>query len=417
MILSEIITIGDELLIGQVVDTNSSWMGRKLNEIGIKVHQKTSVSDNDEHIVAALNEARRRADVILITGGLGPTKDDITKYTLCKYFKSNLRFDDQVFLDIEKIFKARGRTVTEINRRQAEVPEKCIAIRNSRGTAPGMWFEMDEKVIVSMPGVPDEMKAMMEKDVLEMLKKKYKSPFIFHKNVLTQGIGESYLSDMIESWEDNLPGNIKLAYLPAAGLVRLRLSATGENETELKAQVNEEVKKLHAIAGEYIYGYDEETLELIIGQLLKEKKQTLSVAESCTGGYISHRITSVPGSSEYFIGSLVPYSNSIKENFLNVDGEILKTKGAVSEEVVKQMAEHVKSKFQTDYSIACSGIAGPSGGTVEKPVGTVWIAIATPEKVITKKLQLGQHRERVIRETALNALNMFRKILLGTFKA
>jgi nicotinamide-nucleotide amidase len=416
MTLSEIITIGDELLIGQVVDTNSPWMGQKLNEIGIRVYQKTSVSDNEEHIMTALNEAMNRADIILITGGLGPTKDDITKYTLCKYFKSNLRFDDLVFLDIEKIFKARGKTVTDINRRQAEVPEKCTTIRNSRGTAPGMWFETDGKIIVSMPGVPDEMKAMMEKDVLEMLMKKFKSFFILHKNVLIQGIGESYLSDMIESWENNLPRNIKLAYLPASGLVRLRLSATGENEAELKIQVDEEIKKLRSVAGEYIYGYDEDTLESIIGKLLKEKKQTLSIAESCTGGYISHRITTVPGSSEYFIGSLVPYSNSVKENFLDIDDQVLKTKGAVSEEVVRQMAEHVKNKFQTDYAIACSGIAGPTGGTAEKPIGTVWIAIATPEEVITKKLQLGEHRERVIRETTLNSLNVLRKILTGTFK-
>ncbi len=417
MTLAEIITIGDELLIGQVVDTNSAWMGQKLNEIGIKVHQKTAISDNEEHIITALNEAKQRADIILITGGLGPTKDDLTKYTLCKYFKSNLRFDDLVFLDIEKIFRSRGKEVTDTNRGQAEVPEKCTVIRNSRGTAPGMWFEQDEKIIVSMPGVPNEMKTMMEKDVLNMLKVKFKTPFIIHKNILTQGIGESFLSDMIEEWENNLPQNIKLAYLPSFGLVRLRLTATGENEIELRKQVEAEVVKVRSIAGEFIYGYDDDTLEALIGKLLKEKKQTLSTAESCTGGYIAHRITTVPGSSEYYIGSLVPYSNKIKEDFLDVETEILKTKGAVSEDVVKKMAEHIKDKFQTDYAIACSGIAGPSGGTSEKPIGTVWIAIATPKEVVTRKLQLGENRERVIMETSLNALNMLRKILVGTFRA
>jgi nicotinamide-nucleotide amidase len=416
MTLAEIITIGDELLIGQVVDTNSAWMGQKLNEIGIKVHQKTSVSDDEKHIIAALDEAKQRADVILITGGLGPTKDDITKYTLCKYFKSNLRFDDRVFIDIEKIFRSRGREVTKINRMQAEVPEKCTVIHNSTGTAPGMLFEKDGKVFVSMPGVPYEMKTMMEKDVLDLLKGKFKTPFILHKNILTQGIGESFLSDLVEEWENNLPRHIRLAYLPSSGLLRLRLTASGENRAQLNKEVDEEIKKLKSIAGEYIYGYDDDSLEAIVGTLLKEKKQTLSIAESCTGGYISHRITTVPGSSEYFIGSVVAYSNVIKEKFLDVESEIFKTKGSVSEEAVILMAQHIKSKFQTNYSIACSGIAGPGGGTPEKPVGTVWVAIATPEEIVTKKLQLGNNRERVIMETSLNTLNMFRKILTGTLK-
>jgi nicotinamide-nucleotide amidase len=412
MILAEIITIGDELLIGQVVDTNSAWMGRKLNEIGIKVHQKTSVSDNEQHIIAALNEAGARADVILITGGLGPTKDDLTKYTLCKYFKSNLRFDDDVFVDIEKIFRGRGKTVTELNRKQAEVPEKCSVIHNSCGTAPGMWFEKDKKVFVSMPGVPHEMIAMMEKDVLKKLKEKFNTPFILHKTILTQGIGESFLSDLIENWESNLPENIKLAYLPSPGLVRLRLTATGIHDEDIKNQIEEEVKALHSVAGEYIYGYDDDSLESLVGKLLKDKSKTLSTAESCTGGYIAHRITSIPGSSAYYIGSIVAYSNMIKEDFLEVENEIIEKKGTVSEEVVKQMAQHVKDKFRTDYSIACSGIAGPDGGTEEKPVGTVWIAVATPEKIVTQKLRLGNNRERIIIETAQYAFNLLRKNLI-----
>lgn len=413
MTLAEIITIGDELLIGQVIDTNSAWMGQKLNETGIKIKQKTSVADEEDHIVAALNEAKKRADVILITGGLGPTKDDLTKYTLCKYFKSNLRFDEDVFLDIEKIFKARGREVTASNRKQAEVPEKCTVIHNSKGTAPGMWFEKDGKIYISMPGVPFEMKAMMEKDVLPKLKERFNTSVILHKTILTQGIGESFLSDMIEEWENNLPKNIKLAYLPTPGQVRLRLSASGENEMEVRKQVEEEEKKLQALAGEYIYGYENDTLESLIGKLLKEKKQTLSIAESCTGGYIAHRITTVPGSSAYFFGSVVAYSYEMKEKFLDVDPGLLNTKGAVSEEVVIQMAENIKSKFKTDYSIAVSGIAGPDGGTPEKPVGTVWVAIAAPSKTITRKLQLGDNRERVVLETTQHALNMLRKILIN----
>lgn len=412
MTQAEIITIGDELLIGQVVDTNSAWMAQRLNEIGIGVNQKTAVSDQEEHIIKSLNEAKKRADLILLTGGLGPTKDDLTKITLCKYFKSNLRFDDQVFLEIERIFRSRGKEVSELNRKQAEVPEKCVVIHNTKGTAPGMWFEQDGKIFISMPGVPHEMKAMMEKDVLNMLKEKYKTPFILHKTILTQGIGESDLSDKIESWENELPATLKLGYLPAAGLVRLRVTGTGEQEPALRKSMEDEIQKLLSIAGEFIYGYDEDTLESLVGKLLIQKKKTLSTAESCTGGYIAHRLTTVPGSSAYFIGSLVCYSNKIKENILGIDGKILETKGAVSEEVVKLMAQQIKEKFQTDYSIACTGIAGPGGGSVEKPVGTVWVGIGTPEGVVTRKLSLGNHRERVVRETSLNALNMLRKILL-----
>lgn len=413
MALAEIITIGDELLIGQVVDTNSAWIGQRLNEAGIQVKQITSVSDNEVHIMNALNEAKNRADIILITGGLGPTKDDITKFTLCKYFKSNLRFDEDVFIDIEKIFKARGRTVTDINRRQAEVPEKCHVIRNNNGTAPGMWFEREGKIFVSMPGVPYEMKAMMQREILPELQSRFNNEAIFHKTVLTQGIGESFLADMIKDWEEALPAYIRLAYLPSPGTVRLRLSAQGVSLEVIQNEVNEEIKKLHWIIDDYIYGYEDDSLEQIIGQLLTEKKATLSTAESCTGGYIAHKITTVPGSSNYYVGSVVSYSNLIKENFLDVDFELIKKHGAVSEEVVKAMAENISKKFSTTYAIACTGIAGPDGGTQEKPVGTVWIGIYTPEGCITRKFQLGNVRERVIIETSLHALNMLRKILTG----
>ena len=413
MTFAEIITIGDELLIGQVVDTNSAWIGQQLNAIGIKVYQITSVSDNEAHILSALKDAQQRAEVILITGGLGPTKDDITKYTLCKYFKSNLRFDENAFLQVEKLFASRGRQVTEVNRKQAEVPEKCEVILNTLGTAPGMWFDEKGKIFVSMPGVPHEMKGMMEMDVLPRLKKLFTGDAIVHKVIWFQGIGESFLSDMIEKWELGLPENLKLAYLPSHGILRLRLSATGPSATALHKTISEEVRKLYAIAGKYIFGEDEDTLENITARLLTEQRLTISTAESCTGGYIAHRITTVPGSSNYYMGSVVAYDDSIKVNILGVPGSVIELNGAVSEAVVIAMAKGVKEKFKTDYSIACSGIAGPAGGTPDKPVGTVYLAINHPGGVITKKLMLGTGRERVIRETTLFALNMLRKILIG----
>ncbi|MEO8087759.1 MAG: competence/damage-inducible protein A, partial [Bacteroidota bacterium] len=411
--LAEIITIGDELLIGQVIDTNSAWIGQQLNEIGIKVYQITSISDNEQHILSALKDASQRADVILITGGLGPTKDDITKFTLCKYFKSNLRFDEKTFIQVEKLFQARGRQVTAVNRKQAEVPEKCEVIPNTQGTAPGMWFREKGKVFVSMPGVPYEMKGMMTEDVLPRLQKLFTEGVIIHKTIWFQGIGESFLSDMIEQWELALPANLKLAYLPSSGILRLRLTATGTSAEELNGLISVEVKKLNEIAGEYIFGEDNDTLEKLTAQLLTEQKATISTAESCTGGYIAHRITTVPGSSNYYLGSVVAYDNSIKENFLNISSNIIEKYGAVSEEVVIEMAKNVKEKFKTDYSIACSGIAGPSGGTEDKPVGTVHLAIAHPGGIFTKKLMLGTDRERIIRETALHSLNNLRKILKG----
>jgi len=414
--LAEIITIGDELLIGQVIDTNSAWIGQKLNEIGIKVHQITSVSDNESHILSALKDARQRADIILITGGLGPTKDDITKFVLCKFFKSNLRFDEDVFVQVEKLFKARGRAVTEVNRKQAEVPEKCDVIHNTQGTAPGMWFDDKGKIFVSMPGVPYEMKSMMEAEILPKLKNLFSGGAIVHKTIWFQGIGESFLSDMIEKWELALPPNIKLAYLPSAGILRLRLTATGSNEEELQDHIKQEVKKLYALADEFIFGEDVDSLEKVTAKLLTENKFTISTAESCTGGYIAHRITTVPGSSAYYMGSIVAYDNSIKENFLDISQSLIEMYGAVSEEVVIGMANAVKTKFKTDFAVACSGIAGPSGGTETKPVGTVYLAIAHPAGIFTRKLQLGTDRERIIRETALHALNNLRKILLNKLK-
>jgi nicotinamide-nucleotide amidase len=412
---AEIITIGDELLIGQVVDTNSAWMATLLNQHGIKVHQITSVSDNREHIIEALTATAKRADIILITGGLGPTRDDITKSTLCDYFKVGLRFDAEAYKDVEHLFKIRGREVTEINKKQAELPANCIALRNKNGTAPGMWFEDKGKVYVSMPGVPYEMKALMTDEVIPRLKKKFTLPVILHKTVLTQGIGESMLAERIEKWEDSLAEhNIKLAYLPSAGMVRLRLSVSGTDENKLKQIIDQKVKELLPLAESYIYGYDNDTLESVVGKLLKEKNKTVSTAESCTGGYIGHLITTVPGSSDYFKGSVVAYANEIKENILGVKAETIEKHGAVSQQVVEEMATGICKKFNTDYSVAVSGIAGPTGGTPDKPVGTVWIAVKSPKNLVSKKFLFGDNRERNIQVTGLTALNMLRKEIMSS---
>src|SRR6185312_1828584 len=342
---AEIVTIGDELLIGQVVDTNSAFMATKLNEAGIHVCQITSVSDNREHIMEALDNAKQRADIILMTGGLGPTNDDITKNTLCEYFKVGLRFDSEAYKDVEYVFKVRGREVTEVNRRQAELPENCTALRNKNGTAPGMWFDVDGKVYVSMPGVPYEMKALMEDEVIPRLQKKFTLPVIVHKNVLTIGIGESFLAEKIATWEASLAKDgIKLAYLPSIGMVRLRLSSSGDDATFLTQKTEKKIEELKTIVGEFIFGYDNDTLEGVTGALLKERKQTISTAESCTGGYISHLITSIAGSSDYYVGSVITYSYEIKTLELNVSADLLNIKGAVSQEVVEQMASEVRRK-------------------------------------------------------------------------
>ncbi len=411
----EIINIGDELLIGQVVNTNASWMAEQLSLSGFRVHQVTIVSDSREHILQAFTEAEKRVEIVLISGGIGPTKDDITKITLCEFFNTRLVFNQDAFDAVEKMFARRGYPVTELNRQQAELPAGCTGIPNPVGTARGMWFEKDrapgEKTIfVSMPGVPFEMKAMMTDYVIPWLKKIFHTPFILHRTILTQGIGESFLAARIADWENGLPGNLKLAYLPQPGIVRLRLSGTG-NEDQVRLQTGEAVAKLEQLIPDYIFGYDEDTLEEIVGKLLLQRNATLATAESCTGGYLAHLITGVPGSSAYFKGSVVAYANSIKESILGIDPENLKNFGAVSEQVVTQMALSAKNRFKADYVIATSGIAGPGGDTPEKPVGTTWIAIATPEKVFASHYLLGDSRDRNIRRTALQALNLLRKAI------
>ncbi|MCD4680783.1 MAG: CinA family nicotinamide mononucleotide deamidase-related protein, partial [Bacteroidales bacterium] len=356
---AEIISIGDELLIGQVINTNATWIAQQLNLTGIQIYQITAISDNNEHIRDALDAARAKADIILITGGLGPTKDDITKQCLCDYFNTCLKFNQEAYDQIKELFHIRGLKLTDRNKKQAEIPEASIPIKNVNGTAPGMWFEDQEKVFISMPGVPFEMKSMMTDHILPKLRDRFSSEIIIHKTVLTQGVGESWLAEMISDWENDLPDNIKLAYLPQPGIVRLRLTTNGSDKKELKIILEKHISQLNEIISDLIFGYDDDTLEELVGKILRTKDKTLSTAESCTGGYISHLITSIPGSSDYYRGSVIAYSNEIKERELSVKKQSMIDHGVVSEEVVVQMAQGALGKFNTDYSIATSGIAGP----------------------------------------------------------
>ncbi len=416
---TEIINIGDELLIGQVINSNASWMSEQLNLAGFPVHRVTVIPDDPQHILDALKESGQRSELVLLTGGLGPTKDDLTKDTLCKYFRTKLVFDPVTFQTIEKFFKARGFQVTVVNRKQAELPENCIAIPNVNGTAPGMWFEEEipgaekKHVFVSVPGVPFEMKGMLINEVIPRLKQYFQPVTVLHHTLLTQGIGESFLSDILVDWETHLPANLHLAYLPQPGIVRLRLTGQGDDESQLQKQMDEEIAKLKSLIPDYIFGEGNTTLEAVVGKLLKEKGNTLATAESCTGGYIAHLVTSIPGSSEYFKGSIIAYSNDIKLKELGVIEKTLLENGAVSEEVVKQMAGNVRTRFDSDYSIAVSGIAGPDGGTKDKPVGLTWIAIAGPSGIHAGKYLFGDNRERNIRRAALQALNLLRKYIIG----
>ncbi|MCB2206911.1 MAG: competence/damage-inducible protein A [Bacteroidetes bacterium] len=405
---AEIISIGDELLIGQVINTNASWIAGELNKAGILVSQVTAIGDNSDDIQRVLKDACLRNNIVLLTGGLGPTKDDTTKSVLAEYFNSGMIFHEPTFQHIRQLFKSRNYEVTPVNRQQAEIPEKCTPLPNENGTAPGMWFEENGKVIISMPGVPFEMQPMLLNQVIPKLQKNFELPFIYHKTIMTQGLGESKLAERIQKIEDNLPKHIKLAYLPQPGIVRLRLSANGKNKTALEDEINFYCRKLLADIPELIFGYDDILLEAVVGNLLTERKENLSTAESCTGGYLAHLITSIPGSSNYYFGSVISYSNEVKIGELNVSSADLEKYGAVSQQVVEQMAKGAREKFKTNYSLATSGVAGPDGGTKEKPVGTIWIALASEKGVQSKLLHMGEHRGRNIRRTALEALNMLR---------
>ncbi len=429
----EIITIGNELLIGQVIDTNSAWMGEQLNNEGFTINRITSISDNANEIKSAVTDALKRVDIVLITGGLGPTKDDITKTTLCELFDTKLVFNEEMFKNVKRFLKGRGlKILNELNRAQAMIPEACNPIVNKVGTAPIMWFSRDNKVVVSMPGVPLEMKTAMQEEIIPRLKKNFISSVIIHQTVLVFDYPEAELAERLQDWEEQLPEEISLAYLPSPGRIRLRLTAHGNDSQYLQKQIDKEVEKLNNEIGDNIYGYSDETPAAILGRLLKEKNATIATAESCTGGTIGHFITSIPGCSEYYKGSVVAYANSIKTEVLGVDADVIERKGAVSSDVVEQMAAKVQKLLKTDYAIATSGIAGPTGSIKEKviysrcsskhsgthpiiiegkPIGTVWIGIATPDKVWSIKFSFGTIRERNIQRSAEYGLVLLIKYL------
>lgn len=406
-----IISIGDELLIGQVVNTNASWMSQLLVSNGMNVDKVYTISDKRADIEETLSLSLKGSDAVIITGGLGPTKDDVTKKTLCDFFNSELVEDSATFEVISDIFAKRGYPMTDTNRQQALVPKCCKVLLNKRGTAPGMWFEVGAKVVVSLPGVPFEMQYLMNEEVVPRMLEHFKVEHIIHKNLLFQGIGESFLSDRIENWELALPQNIKLAYLPKAGLLRLRLTAIGADKEALMAKIDELVKELYSMVGEYILGEDMENLAEVLAYKMKTEGKTLAVAESCSGGAIASSITQKAGASEYFKGGVVAYSNAVKENVLGVKSSTLAEHGAVSEETATEMVRGVLKLMDADYAIATTGIAGPGGGTPEKPVGTVWIAVASKDEVFAQKMTFGDDRLRVIERTANQAFANMLKLI------
>ena len=406
-----IITVGDEILIGQTIDTNSAWMGQQLNLVGAEVVEITTVSDSREAILSGIKKGFSNADIVLMTGGLGPTKDDITKKTIAEFFGKGMTFHQETFERLTKLFAKFGVQVQEAHKEQCLMPDNAQVINNNMGTAPGMWFEHQEKVLVSIPGVPYEMKWLMENEVISRLKAKFKAQPIVHRTIMTAGIGESSLAKKLEDLEDNLPAHVKLAYLPSLGTVKLRLTARGEDEAKLNSDLNALKENLLEKVGHYAYGFDEEKLEEAIGKILKEKGLTVSTAESCTGGYIAHRITGIPGSSSYFWGSMVSYDNNVKMNSLGVKEETLKAHGAVSEQTVKEMVTGAIAALNTDLAIATSGIMGPGGGTDEKPVGTIWVAVGNKDEIVTHKLSLTKSRSKNIEYTGNFALNFLRKFL------
>ena len=407
---AELITIGDELLIGQVVDTNSAWMGRELNNIGIEVLRIVSVRDREEEILEAIDNAMKRVNIVLVTGGLGPTKDDITKQTLCKYFNTELIFSEEVFENVKRVLAGKI-PMNKLNKGQAMVPKNCTVINNPVGSASVSWFERDGKVLVSMPGVPQEMTTVMAESVLPKLHERFQTDVIMHQTFLVQHYPESVLAEKLEAWEVALPDCIKLAYLPKLGIIRMRLTGRGHDRKEVETLLNREKAKLETILGEDIFSEEDAPLEVIIGELLKKRKLTVSTAESCTGGSIAERLTSIAGSSEYFKGSIVAYSNEVKKDLLYVSSETLEKYGAVSEETVIEMVKGAMKALKTDCAVATSGIAGPGGGTPEKPVGTVWIAAGYKNEIRTYKQETNRGRAMNIERADNNALLMLRDLL------
>ena len=410
---AEIITIGDEILIGQIIDTNATYISKELNNIGVSVYQITSIQDDRQHILKALSVAEHNADIIIITGGLGPTKDDITKNTLTDYFNDELTFRKDIAEHIKELFAKINYAYTSLDLEQALLPKKASILKNNLGTASGMWFKKKDKVFISLPGVPNEMKGLMKELVLPKLQKSFHLPFIIHRTILTYGLGESKVAKRIENWETSLPKIIKLAYLPSYGRLRLRLTAKGEDGDFLNKSLSEEIEKLQKIIGDIIVGFDEgETLEESIKELLIANAQTLSVVESCTGGNVSKMITSVSGASKFFMGSMVAYSPDIKSKLLHVSEKTIEKFSVVSEEVVREMALNCKKIFNTDYVIALTGNAGPTVDKTDKSLGVVFIAIATPKKVIIKEFNFGKPREKVIQRASVKSLEMLRQEIL-----
>ena len=408
----ELVTIGNELLNGQTTDTNSAWMAQKLNLAGIQVSRINSVSDSRESILGILEETEARADIVIMTGGLGPTSDDVTKPVLCEFFNTELVFNTEILKHIESLLAKKSCKINEYNMKQAEVPESAVILHNDAGTAAGLWFEKNKKIFISLPGVPFEMKGLITKRVIPALNKIFSLPVIHARTIITQGIFEAQLAEQLKDFESELPENISLAYLPSPGIVRLRLVIRGDDLKKLVNDIDMQIQKLQHIIPEYIVGFDDDTFESIICEMLSDRSQTLSVAESCTGGTIASMLTAVHGSSKYFKGGIVAYSNEIKKDQLAIEPSLLDRYGAVSKQVVEDMAINTRLLFNTDYSIAVSGIAGPSGGTDEKPVGTTWISVSCKESTVSSQFRFGDNRDRNIKRASVTALNMLRKMII-----
>lgn len=410
---ADIITIGDEILIGQIIDTNSAWIAARLGEIGLSVRRKYSIGDNRQEIVDAVEESLTKSEITIITGGLGPTKDDITKRVLAEVFDSKLIRDNETFERVERMMKARGIEFNELNQGQALVPDKCTVLPNLKGTAPGMWFERNGRVVVSLPGVPFEMEAIMIESVLPKIKATFKLASVIHKTAITFGLAESMLAAHIAPWEESLPEHLHLAYLPSPSQLRLRLSAYNMDHAVATKEIDEAFDRLMPLLGDLFVGWGDTTVQSAVANILIQRGETLSAAESCTGGALSAKFTAMSGASEYFWGGVVSYDNSVKENVLGVSRENLETYGAVSEQVARQMAEGVRRLCGTTYGVATTGIAGPTGGTPDKPVGTVWMAVAGPTGTLAKVVQHGKVRAINIERAASAAINMLRLELLA----
>ena len=410
---ADIITIGDEILIGQIVDTNSVWMAQRLGEIGLSVRRKYSIGDRREEIVSAVEESLKASEVVLITGGLGPTKDDITKKVLAEIFHSTLVRHEETYQRVERMMTARGIEFNELNKSQALVLECCTVLPNHKGTAPGMWFERDGRVVVSLPGVPFEMEHLMTESVLPRLKAHFNLQSVVHRTAITYGLAESMMAERIAEWEDSLPDYLHLAYLPSPSQLRLRLSAYDVDAEQAAREIDARFEALMPLLGEYFVGWESDTLQSVVAQILTTRGETLAAAESCTGGALSAKFTAMSGASDYFWGAVVSYDNSVKENVLGVSREDIETYGAVSEQVARQMAEGVRRVCGTTYGVATTGIAGPSGGSEEKPVGTVWMAVAGPNGTVAQKKVHGRLRAQNIDRASSAAINLLRLYLLG----